>query len=236
MGILEGAIIGGIAGGVAAFIMVARQRGGRKKVAAAIQRGDPQAARAAIDKAWPNRGKLGMQQIIPLLNRFTALGALGDLNALREEPAALASGGLSARVQVKGFALLARRLLGDPAPEILSELTALTEEIERDGGALLTLVRKGARTTLALARTVDGTPLTDEERKEVLKLAGAESAPGRPAFQLGLMYDRIASGKTQGIAQVIVEIERDWPRSAWSKRAEELLARHGAGAEAAARP
>src|SRR5437762_9452811 len=116
------AIIGGIGGAVGGLLVLQAQRARVRSFVAALQRGDAGAARAFIEKHWPNRGRLGVYQVIPLLSRFTALGAIGELDRIRDEAARLPAGNLTSRTQVLGHALLVRRLLGDPSPELVASL------------------------------------------------------------------------------------------------------------------
>jgi hypothetical protein len=226
MGIVESMIIGGTAGGIAAGVMLASQARRRRRLAAALRdTGDPSRTRPLVDRLYPFKGRLGILDIVPLSHRFVALGALGDLDTIRRECDALPDKRLAARVLVKGLALLIRRQLGDPSPEMATQLEALAEQIEREGGIFFRLAKRLGRAMVDAAKTVDGVPLSDEARKRVAFYA-KDQLHARVVWLLVQMFDRVARGDVAGLAEMNVRIESEWPASAFAKRAEVLLASH----------
>ena len=233
MAVLDSAIVGGIIGGAAAGVMVYMQARQRRKLAEYLRSGvEAERLRPMIDRLYPFKGKLGLYQILPLSTRFVALGAIGQQSAVREEVAALPKDArLTCRVQVVGMGLLVQRVLGDPDPTLHSDLEALSAEIERDGGKLLALVKRLARILVAASRAVDGTPMDDETRR--LIASQMRSHPhAKVVWLMAQMYDRIARGDVAGLAAMNIEIEHEWPKSAYARRAETLLAQ----AASASRP
>lgn len=216
-------VVGGAVGAGVAGVMVYQLIRVRKKIVGALAMGDMALARRLIDKRWPRQTKLGNTRILALTTRFTALGALGETQTVRDEVAALKGGGLSAKVQVNLHALLVRRLLDDPDPEVLPRMRELVEEIERDGGAMLGMVKRQARAYLGLALAMDGEPMNDEARKTAESMA-RQADHLRPVLQLALMHERLARNEREGMAGFEALIERDWPHSEWSRRAAALLA------------
>lgn len=137
MAAIDGMIIGGILGGVGAGVMLYMQARQRRKLAEYLRSGvEPERLRPMVDRLYPFKGKLGIYQIVPIGTRFVALGALGQLDAIRDESAQTPRDArLTCRVQVLGMGLLVRRVLGDPDPSLHGALQALSAEVDATAAA-----------------------------------------------------------------------------------------------------
>lgn len=172
---LQGAIIGAIVGIVVVIVQMVRMRRGADKVMAALQQGG-EGARSALD-AWvspvtPGK-KVSANKLVDTFERFSWLALLGDLRALEEESAAV-DGMLSIRTQAKAHALVALLAHRDD-PRDVRALEEVADTIEREGGAMLGLVKKNTRELLALAHAKLGRGLDTTARDRLVSRARQSS-------------------------------------------------------------
>lgn len=88
---------------------------------------------------------------------------------------------------------------------------------------------------VAASGAVDGVPM-DEESRRVAQSQSRNQPHAKVVWLMAQMYDRVARGEVSGLADMNIEIEREWPKSAYARRAEVVLARAAARAPAAANP
>ncbi|MCC6750333.1 MAG: hypothetical protein IT371_21895 [Deltaproteobacteria bacterium] len=168
---LEGAIIGAVVGVIVSVVMLLKRGSIRKKVLGTLQAQGPAAARSLLDRRIPPTRKIALRQILDQRERMAALTIFGDVAALEEEVAAH-GGSLTAVVQVNGVALLGAALRSADARPAAERLVGLAEQIEREGGITMGLVKKKTRALATLAMGVTGVPIPTETRLTLDGLAG----------------------------------------------------------------
>ena len=182
---LEGAIIGAVVGVIMVIVQMVRMRRGADKVMTALQAGG-EGARAALD-AWvppvtPGK-KVAANKITDVFERFSWLALLGDYRSLEEEADAV-EGMLTIRTQAKAHALAALMAHRDE-PRDVKALEEVSETIEREGGALLGLVKKSTRELLSLGHAKLGRGL-DLGARDRLVTRARQSTPATKVVLLRL--------------------------------------------------
>lgn len=171
---LQGAIIGLVVGLVMVIVRAIQQKRGGTKVMAALRAGGPE-GRAALDAYVAPVRKASANKLLDLLERYSWLAVIGDHIALEQEAAGL-EGHINIVSQLQAQAavgLLAHRT----EPRDLERLRAVADRIEREGGALSTLVKKQIRDLARIADTLQTSQLDVEAQQRVLGKA-RQSGPG----------------------------------------------------------
>ncbi|MCB9603986.1 MAG: hypothetical protein H6720_27005 [Sandaracinus sp.] len=200
---LQGAIIGAVVGIIMVFVQMARMRRGADKVMGALQQGG-EGARPALD-AWVKPvvagQKVSANKLVDTLERFSWLALLGDFDALEEE-GGNSDGMLGVRTQCQAHALAALIAHRD-LPRDVENLERVTETIEREGGALMGLVKKNTRDLLAMAHAKAGRGLDTASRDRVVSRARQSS----PASKVVLL--RLATVATRAAGQDASALEAE---------------------------
>jgi len=160
---LQGAIIGAIVGLVVVFMAAQQRRKLLTKVLAALARGGPTAARAQLDTSVPPTQELKLRDIDKQRQRMACLAIIGDVEGLARE-IELHQGPLTAVVQVNrvGHLGLALRSQGEQRDRAIAALDEIATRMEREGGALMGMVKKQTRAIATVGRGLLGQPIPTE--------------------------------------------------------------------------
>lgn len=169
MGIIEGAIIGGVIGAGISVAMLLQRSSRRKKLIKALGSGDgAKQARALLDASLPARDKIPLSKILDQRERMAGLAMLDDCAAIEGE-IAQHQGAPTSEVQVNAMGLLGLAVRGDAtAPERLEELAG---RMESEGGRTMHLVKKKTRALAHLAAGAAGAPIPTDQLMAIESLA-----------------------------------------------------------------
>ena len=176
---LEGAIIGAIVGLVVALMAAQQRRNLLTKVLAALARGGPTEARAQLDTRAPPTQKLALRDIDKQRQRMACLAILGDVEALARE-IEVHHGPLTAVTQVNrvGHLGLALRSQGEQRARAIAALDEIAARMEREGGALMGIVKKQTRAIATVGRGLLGQPIPTEPWLSANAMSREKSAVG----------------------------------------------------------
>jgi hypothetical protein len=167
---LEGAIIGAVAGLIVSLIMIVARKGLRKEFLRLLGE-RPELARQYLDRKIPALRKVPLGKILDQRERMVGLALLADLPSLEQELEAH-TGALTAVVQVNAIALLGIALRSPDPGEAARRLDALAAKMEAEGGATMALVKKKVRALATLALALGGQPLPSQTRLVLESFSG----------------------------------------------------------------
>jgi hypothetical protein len=169
MGMIEGAIIGGVIGVAVSLGMLYQRSARRKKLLKALQKGDSSAAQM-LDLSIKPVIRIPLSKIIDQRERMAGLALVNDLESLEREVKEH-EGALTAVSQVNAVGLLGIAIRGDAA-DAARRLDDLATKLETDGSRALGLVKKKVRALAHLAAGVAGTPIPESQLASIESFAG----------------------------------------------------------------
>jgi hypothetical protein len=195
--VLEGAIIGAIAGALVALVTLLRRARRATRFLAAVDGGGAAEARALLDKQIPPRTKIPLSKTADQFDRMAGLALLRDAPALERELAGH-TGHLSAVTQVDSLALIGLALVGHDPLGAAERLDELALRVERDGGRALRLVKQKVKQLAGLGRSLAGQPLEAAQVTALDRLAAGYPLLPRLLLQqaIGEAFER--AGKPEG--------------------------------------
>lgn len=179
---LQGAIIGAIVGIVMMFIQNQQKKKGAVKVLGELDSSGQQAARAALDAMQPAVTKVPTSKFQKVTERFAGLAIIDETAALQGEINGL-TGAQNVLVQLQGIGLLGMAIRAEDPSVYATELRALSDAYDKDGGKLMKLVKRNLRVYANLAAGLSGEALTDETKLQFGSLAPKNSMAGIIMYQ-----------------------------------------------------
>jgi hypothetical protein len=197
MGMLQGALIGLIVGGVMAYLTWQKNKKRGTSVLLAFASGGKAAALKALNEATPAMPGLKANHLVAQQERMAGLAIIGDTDSIMQE-IKLHRGKLNLTAQVHGIALLGARVRG--VKEASGQLNELATKMEQEGGALMGAVKTKLRTFANLAAALDDTPLPPEAGTAAHRLSASEGPMARLVVMAALAK---ATERFGGDARVI---------------------------------
>jgi hypothetical protein len=189
MGMTEGAIIGGVAGGLATLVMVWRQTLWQKRLLRTLTEKGHDAARALLDSRAPTlkpQKSFPISKLIQQRTRISGLTVLGDVAEIARE-LSQHSGGTAYKFQVQGFGLLGLAIHGDDTAGRVRELEELSRVVTAEANVLQKLVKERLELLARLGQALSGaTPLVTSDEVAILRWAKAEPVLTRVVLFRGL--------------------------------------------------
>jgi hypothetical protein len=176
MGMIEGAIIGGISGGTAALVMVWRQAQWQKRLLKTLADKGHDAARALLDQRAPTlkpQRSFPIRKLLLQRARITGLTILGDGAEIQRE---LSQHGGSAayKFQVQAFGLLGLALQGDDVAGRARELEEVARQVDAEANALQKILKDRTALLARLGKALTGEPLANTDATAIQRWANAD--------------------------------------------------------------
>lgn len=185
---LQGAIIGAIAGLIATVILARQRKKGATSVLTAFASGGRSAAREALDAMQAPQTKVSSNKFLKMQERFAGLAIIDDTEALEAEMGGL-TGAKNIVVQLEGLGLLGLAVRAEDPTPYAERLKAVSDRFQEEGGKLMGLVKRNLRVYADLAANLQGGTLNDESKVAFGSLAQKNSMSGALLYQaMGMVH------------------------------------------------